>query len=143
MSSTIDNSFDYDAYYEMEYENEYVYNEHDKDSHYEDDNGEYVLERKTKKKEPNSENNKPAHIRSDAGIYDELDYELSPRSELARMDKTVVKDIEVKDLWCKQHKIIIITFIVVSLVTGVIVGSVFATQGKFLIVLQSFSLYSI
>lgn len=142
MSSTIVNSFDCDAEYDWEESvntNAIVHDEHDKDGYHEDDDGEYVVERKTKKKEPSSENNKPKHQKSEAGIYDEVNYTLSPRNDLARTDEIVVNDIDNKDSWYKQHKVIIILIIInsvlaVFLVTAVVVGIVVATQGEFLIV---------
>ena len=142
MSSTIENSFDCDAEYDWEESvntNAIVHDEHDKDGYHEDDNGEYVLERKTKKKEPSSENNKPKHQKSEAGIYDEVNYTLPRRNDLAQMNEIIVNDIDDKDSWYKQHKIVTILIIInlvlaVFLVAGVVVGIVFATQGEFLIV---------
>ena len=142
MSSTIDNSFDCDAEYDWEESvntNAIVHDEHDKDVHHEDDNGEYVLERKIKKKGPSSENNKPKHQKSEAGIYDEVNYTLSHRNDLARMGEIVVNDIDDKDSWYKQHKVIIILIIINSvlaifLVAAAVAGIVFATQGKCLII---------
>ena len=96
MSSTIENSFDCDAEYDWEESvstNAIVHDEHGKDGYHEDDNGEYVLERKTKKKEPSSENNKPKHQKSEAGIYDEVNYTLTLRNELAQMNEIIVNEI--------------------------------------------------
>ena len=111
------------------YEKTYV--EHDNNGYFEDNDEEYVLEKATKKKELNPEGDKPKHKKSDAGIYDELDYTLSPRNELARTDETVVKDIGTKDSWFNQQKIVIITVIAIFLLAAVVAGTVIATQGKF------------
>ena len=142
MNSMINNSFDCDAEYDFEDSvntNSIIHDKHDKDGYHEDDDGEYVLERKTKKKEPSSENNKPKHQKSEAGIYDEVNYTLSPHNDLARKDNIVVNDIDDKDSWYKQHKLIVILIIIISvlavlLVAAVVVGILFAMHGKFLIV---------
>ena len=114
------------------YEKTYV--EHDNNGYFEDNDAEYVLDvlqKTTKKKQLSSESDKPKHKKSDAGIYDELDYTLSPRNELARTDDIVVKDIGTKDSWFDQQKIVIITVIVIFLLAAVVAGTVFATEGKF------------
>ena len=111
------------------YENIHV--EPDEDCYHEDDDSEYALEKTTKKKELNTENSKPKHKKSDAGVYDELDYTLSPRNESARTDETAGKDIENKDSWFNQQKIVIISVIAIFLLVVVVAGSLFATQGKF------------
>ena len=93
---------------------------------------EYVYEEKTtKKKELSSESDKPKHKKSEAGVYDELDYTLNPRNESARTDETAVNDIENKDSWFNQQKIVIISVIAIFLLAVLVAGSVFATQGKF------------
>ena len=143
----------YDDYPEHGNESEYVYEEEHKapdsrnatnnDGEYVYDEGEYVLEKKSRTTYPNPtkgstpETKKPGHRKGDPDIYDELDYELSPRVEVGierrevNQDKTILKDSTKTDIGSKKKKIIIGSVVGVCLVAaifgtfyfGVVVGS--------------------
>ena len=101
---------------------EYVYDD--------DEDGEYVLEKisRTKDSYPtqasNPENKKPGHQRAEPDLYDELDYELSPRVEVTNK----------KEGLSKQNKIIIVSVLVVCVVGALFLafysGAVFGSEGK-------------
>ena len=99
---------------------EYVYDD--------DEDGEYVLEKKSRTKDSNPtqasnpENKKPGHQRAEPDLYDELDYELSPRVEVdigrkeANHDKTILNDSSKKEGLSKKKKIIIVSVLAVCVV---------------------------
>ena len=136
MGSKPNNNFDYDQYYDWKEptkksacfhdgnkKDEYVYYEHD--------NGEYILERKPQNKLSNSENKKPKHISSDAGVYDELDYNLSPPNETYYSNQTVLKDLDTKDGRSKRRTVVIISVIAFLVIMTVFVSVLLAINGKF------------
>ena len=88
-------------------------------------------ERKPQNKQSNSENNKPKHISSDPGVYDELDYNLSNRNETYNTNQTVLKDLDKKDGRSKQKTVVIISVIVFLVLIAVLVSVLLATNGKF------------
>ena len=119
MNSNIKNSFHYDAYYEWEENNE-------GNNHHDD--GEYVLEMQNKDKELNSHSDKSRHKKSESGVYDELDYDLSPRTETHSQNQILADDLEN----CAKHKkIAVILIIAIALIASVVAGVVYATYGKY------------
>ena len=122
MNPNINNTFHYDAYYEWKENN---------GGSYEHDDGEYVLEQKIKDKEPNSNKNKPRHKKSEAGVYDEIDYDLSPRNETRLQNQIIVNDLETKDRCSKQRMIVVISILVITLIGAVVAGVIFVTYGKY------------
>ena len=147
----------YDDYPEHGNESEYVYEEEHKapdsrnatnnDGEYVYDEGEYVLEKKSRTTYPNPtkgstpETKKPGHRKGDPDLYDELDYELSPRLEVEMQkrevnnDKTHLKDSNKKDGNSKKTKTIIVPVLGVSLVAAIFVilylGGLFGSQGRY------------
>ena len=111
----------YDAYYEWE--------ENDK-GNYEHEDGEYVLELNIKGKEPNSHRNNPRHKVSEPGVYDELDYDLSPRNETHSQNQILVDDLEKKYGCSKHKKIAIISILVITSIAIVVTGAVLLTYGN-------------
>ena len=131
----------YDDYPEDTNEFEYVYDEEPKapysrnatnnDGEYLYDEGEYVTEKKSRTTNPNPtkvstpETKKPGHQKGDPDIYDELDYELSPRVELdlerkeVNHDTTILKDSTTKEVGLKKKKIMIGSFLGVCLVAAI------------------------
>ena len=113
---------------------------------YDDDKGEYVLEKKIRTKDTNQTkastlgNKKPGHQRTEPNIYDELDYELSPRVEVdietreVDHDKTILIDSNKKEGLSKQNKIMIVSVLVVCVVGALFLafyfGAIFGSQGK-------------
>ena len=124
MNPNINNTFHYDAYYEWKENN---------GGSYEHDDGEYVLEQKIKDKEPNSNKNKSRHKKSEAGVYDEIDYDLSPRNEThsQNQNQILVDDLEKKDGCSKHKKMAIISILVITLVVSVVTGAALVTYGKY------------
>ena len=122
MNSNMNNALHYDAYYEWEENNK---------GNYEHDDGEYVLELNINGKEPNSHENKPRHKRSEPGVYDELDYNLSPRNETHSQNQILVDDWEKRDGCSKHKKMAIISILVITLVASVVTGAALATYGKY------------
>ena len=106
----------------VHYDCEYVLYDYEK--------GEYVVEKNTKTKDSNPtkastpENKKPGHQRAEPNVYDELDYELSPRVEVSNK----------KEGLSKQNKIIIVSVLVVCVVGALFLafyfGAVFGSEGK-------------
>ena len=136
MGSKPYNNFDYDAYYdwkESTNKSAYFHDGNKKDEYvdYEHENGEYILERKPQNKQSNSEDNKPKHISSDPGVYDELDYNLSPRNETHNFNQTVLKDLDKKDGRSKQRTVVIILVVAFLILVAVCVSVLLAINGKF------------
>ena len=127
MNSNIKNSLHYDAYYEWAENNE---------GNNEPDDGEYVLKLKIKDKELNSHNNKSRHKKSETGVYDELDYDLSPRNQTHSQNQILVDDFERKDGCSKHKKIAVISILVITVIAIVIAGVVYVLYGKYDLPLQ-------
>ena len=121
---------DFEYVYDVEPKSSYSRNEtktsNDGEYVYDCDAGEYVLEktRKTSNSNPKStvapRNNKPGHKKTVPDLYDELDYELSPRIEVGK-----------KEGISKQKKIIFVSVLGVCLVGAVVTGVVFVNQGRY------------
>ena len=111
MGSEINQSFHYDAYYEWQQSaNNYEYGNEDNNGY---DDGEYVLELKNKGKEQISGSTKPRHKRSESGVYDELDYDLSPRNQTDQHNQTILKNAENSNGCTKPQKVMIISIILI------------------------------
>ena len=128
MISKVSNSPDYDAYYELPE----VKDENDEINADDDNQGEYVLEKPHSKPSHaiealEADNRKPGHKRSEPGVYDYLDYELSPRIETKSNDQIPLNN----DSGCSKKKKIFITLgIGIFLNSAITVGLVFLLQGK-------------
>ena len=128
MISKVSNNPTYDAYYELP---EVTY-ENDEINADDDYQGEYVLEKPKSKRSraieaPEPDNRRPSHKRSEPGLYDSLDYELSPRIETKSKDQIPLNN----DSVCSKKKKIFITLgIVIFLNSAILVGVVFLLQGK-------------
>ena len=128
MISKVSNSPDYDAYYELPE----VKDENDEINADDDNQGEYVLEKPKSKpshviEAPEPNNRKPGHKRSEPGLYDSLDYKLSPRIETKSKDQLPINN----DSGCsKKKKIFILLGIGIFLNSAIVVGVVFLLQGK-------------
>ena len=128
MISKVSNNPTYDAYYELPevtYENDEINTD-------DDNQGEYVLEKPHSKPSHAIEalepgNRKPGHKRSEPGLYDYLDYELSPRNETKIKDKIPLDN---NNGGSKKKKIFIALGIGVFLNSAILVGVVFLLQGK-------------
>ena len=128
MISKVSNNPTYDAYYELPevtYENDEINTD-------DDNQGEYVLEKPHSKPSHAIEalepgNRKPGHKRSEPGLYDCLDYELSPRNETKIKDKIPLDN---NNGGSKKKKIFIALGIGVFLNSAILVGVVFLLQGK-------------
>lgn len=106
------------------------------DDEYVYDEAVYVVEKKSGTKYPNQTNashpeiKKPGHKRTDPGIYDELDYELSPSVEVdlegkgVNHDKTILTDSTTNDVGSKKKKTIIGSVLGVSVVAAIF-GSIY------------------
>ena len=143
----------YDDYPEYATESEYVYEvepkapysrnktNSDGDYVYNEMEGYYVQEKKSRTKDSNPAPGKPGHHRSEPNLYDELDYELSPRVEVGMQkrevnnDKTHLKDSNKKDGNSKKTKTIIVPVLGVSLVAAIFVilylSGLFGSQGRY------------
>ena len=81
---------------------------------------------------------KPGHQRGKAGVYDEIDYELDPRTQNPRRIKhneTVSTDAPKEDGKIKKKKIIIGVVIGGLFIGAIGVGIVFALAGRFILAL--------
>ena len=106
------------------------------------DDGEYVLDkkdlRKTSKvlKQSAPEIKKPSHKISVSDVYDELDYELSPRVQDSckknenQGDKTILMESEYEGGSSKKKKICFASVLGICLIGAFVVGIVFAIQGQ-------------
>ena len=138
MSNTTNSKYHYDAYYSWEGEtyeavktNEGEVDNVDEKAHSYDDVGEYILEQKDKKNESKLGNRKPEHRPSNPQIYDDLDYNLSPRNETIRNNQTIDNDFHKESTCSKQKKIVIASIITIILIGAVGAGVIFAIQCKF------------
>ena len=130
-------------------ESEYVYDEgpdstnyknsirrsYDAEYVYDEDDGEYVLERDDRPNVSNAmkqsvqENKKPGHKITDAGLYNELDYDLSPRNEKlsekidVHSDKLATIESKKNCQMTKKKKIIIVTFLGICSICTIIAVS--------------------
>ena len=112
-------------------ESEYVY----------DDDGEYVLHypdmrNHSKELESNGlEYKRPGHKKSEDNVYDELDYDISPRvtksGELkdAQNNQKVEKDALKRGLSLRMKTIIILSFVGVSVIVAIIAAVLFSHPG--------------
>ena len=81
---------------------------------------------------------KPGHKRGKAGVYDEIDYDLDPRTQNSRRIKhneTVPTDTLKEDGKIKKKKIIIGVVIVGLFIGAIGVGIVLALPGRFILAL--------
>ena len=128
MISKVSDNPTYDAYYELP---EVTY-ENDEINADDDNQGEYVLEKPKSKpsratEAPEPDNRRPCHIRSEPGLYDYLDYELSPRIETKPKDQIPLNN----DSGCsKKKKNFIVLGIGIFLNSAIVVGVVFLLQSK-------------
>ena len=78
-----------------------------------------------------SENRKPGHKQSESGVYDELDYELSPRIEGSSSASTIRNN----KLEClknvKKTKVYVISIVVIILTVAIAIGIVFHSQSRY------------
>ena len=125
------NSPTYDAYYDLP--NAPVYqNVIDNVKLEGDDPGEYVLERKKSKESIASEAKvaenvrKPCHAKTIPGVYDYLDYEISPRTQHDCDQDIRLND---KEEVSKRKKIIFASFIGVCLIVAFALGLFSILQG--------------
>ena len=144
-------SIDYHNYENSEItdESEYIYDEgpespnsknsirrsYDPEYVYDEDDGEYVLDRDDRPNVSNAmkqsiqENKKPGHKITDAGLYNELDYDLSPRNEKTsekievHSDKAATIEWKKKCQMTKKKKIIIVTFLGICFIGTIIAVS--------------------
>ena len=127
MISKVSTNPTYDAYYELP---EVTY-ENDEVNADDDNTGEYVLERKATKlsvavEASATDNRKPGHKPSEAGVYDELDYNLNPRIETNSADQTIKRDR--KDRFEKKKILIALSLVIfLSMIT---IGVIIALQGN-------------
>ena len=138
MSGTTNNRHHYDAYYSWEGEtyesvnkNDGVVDNEDEYVYSSDGVGEYVLEQKDKKNESKLGNQRPEHRPSVPQIYDDLDYNLSPRNETIHNSQTIDNDFDKETRCSKPKKIIIASIITIILIGAVGAGVNFAIQCKF------------
>ena len=138
MSGATNNKYHYDAYYsweEKKYEsvntNDGVVDNKDEHAYDYEDVGEYVLEQKDRKNESKFGNQRPEHRPSVPQIYDDLDYNLSPRNETIDNNQTIDNDFDKENRCSKQKKIVIASLITIILIGAVGVGVNFAIQCKF------------
>ena len=101
-----------------------------------DEDEEYVLECKDKTKVSDSkvrsisENKKPTHKETVSGIYNELDYELSPRAQENSGNTSGLQKQEKKWSLTKCKKIIIASLTGLFIAGGVAIAIVVGIQGK-------------
>ena len=100
------------------------------------DDGEYVLDKKDLRKtsnvlkQPTPEIKKPSHKNSIKDVYDELDYELSPRIQDSNQenenqrDKTMLMESENEDGSSKKKKICFASVLGICLIGAIAVGIV-------------------
>ena len=105
------------------------------------DDGEYVLDHKDLRKSPKvlkqsaPEIKKPGHKGSVLDVYDELDYELSPRIQDRSIknenkgDKTMLMEPENEGGSSKKKIICFASVLLICLIGAIVVGIVFAIQG--------------
>ena len=100
----------------------------------EEDAGVYVLERKVRsrgsigREVPAPEANRPGHQRAEPGVYDELDYDLSPRIDGRPNNSTNLE----KGNGCSKQKKILILSVLGTLIIGLVAaGVVLALQRKY------------
>ena len=103
---------------------------------HDDDNGEYVLEKKNVKKNSNPTKDatpgyaKPGHKKTDPNVYDELDYDLSPRIEMdTGVSKASHGQINSKKD-SNKRKILIASVAGICILAAVVTGIGFGLQGK-------------
>ena len=112
-----------------------------------DEDEEYVLERNDKTKVSDSkvrsisENKKPTHKETVPGIYNELDYNLSPRAQENSGNTLGVQSQEKKWGLTKCKKIVIVSVIGFLLAGGVVIAMVIGIQGKMYHAFRDFSPY--
>ena len=138
MSGTTNNRHHYDAYYSWEGEtyesvnkNDGVVDNEDEHACSYDDVGEYVLEQNNKKNESKLGNQRPEHRPSVPQIYDDLDYNLSPRNESIRNNQTIDSDFHKESRCSRPKKIVIALILTIILIGAVGAGFIFAIQCKF------------
>ena len=120
----------YDAYYDFPD----LINDHE-----EKDEGDYVVEWGSNCKKTTTflpfeistpEKRKPGHKQSEPGVYDELDYKLSPRIE----SNSSASDILTNKLECfkilKKTKIFVVSIIVIVVTAAIAVGVIFHHQSR-------------
>ena len=116
----------YDAYYDFPD----LINDHE-----EKDEGDYVVNcKKTTTFLPfeisTPEKRKPGHKQSEPGVYDELDYKLSPRIE----SNSSASNIVTNKLECfkilKKTKIFVVSIIVIVVTAAIAVGVIFHHQSR-------------
>ena len=154
MTSKLSKSGDYVYYEESDVQNEsnYKYRKdptiqrtshpnHDGNYINDYDDGEYVLDHKDLKKSPKvlkqsaPEIKKPSHKNSIKDVYDELDYELSPRIQDRSIknenkgDKTMLMESECEGGSSKKKKICLASALGICLIGAMVVGVIFASQG--------------
>ena len=101
-----------------------------------DDDEEYVLEYNDKTKVSDSkvrsisENKKPTHKETVPGIYNELDYNLSPRTQENSGNRLGLQNQEKKWGNSKCKKIVIVPVIGLLLAGGVVIAMLIGIQGK-------------
>ena len=101
---------------------------------YDEDDGVYVLERRARPSGSNPtaipapEARRPGHKRADPGVYDELDYELSPRT-LGGSDHPAT--LENRRKRSKQTKVLILSILLTLLIGAVSASIVLIIQGNY------------